>query len=241
MLFTEFAIIAFLSVFQSIFGIGLLLFGTPLFLYLGYSFVETLSLLLPVSISISAIQFFLSKNIDYQFVKNINLLCVPFVILFLAFTIIFSRHIDVKYWVSILLVVSSLTILQKRRFIQFFRYFIKYEKALLIFIGSIHGVTNMGGSFLSLFSSIKSRDDKYLARQYISYGYLSMGICQYTIVVLLNQGTFSFEKIYYVLLPAFVYFPSQKIFNFIIYDVYVTILGFLAFVFGIFMVISSYL
>ena len=174
MLFTEFAIIAFLSVFQSIFGIGLLLFRTPLFLYLGYSFVETLSLLLPYLYQCYSI--FSLKNIDYQFVKNINLLCVPFVILFLAFTIIFSRHIDVKYWVSILLVVSSLTILQKRRFIQFFRYFIKYEKALLIFIGSIHGVTNMGGSFLSLFSSIKSRDDKYLARQYISYGYLSMGI-----------------------------------------------------------------
>jgi uncharacterized protein len=49
-------IIAVFSVVQSIFGVGLLLFGTPTLLLLEYSYSETLWLLLPCSVTISLIQ-----------------------------------------------------------------------------------------------------------------------------------------------------------------------------------------
>ena len=49
-------IIAVFSIVQSIFGVGLLLFGTPTLLLLGYSYSETLWLLLPCSVTISLIQ-----------------------------------------------------------------------------------------------------------------------------------------------------------------------------------------
>ena len=62
MFFFEIFIIIFLIFFQSIFGIGLLLFGTPTFLLLGYNFLEVLNLLLPMSVTISLIQFFSSKK-----------------------------------------------------------------------------------------------------------------------------------------------------------------------------------
>jgi uncharacterized membrane protein YfcA len=42
------------SVIQSVFGVGVLLFGTPLLLLLGYEFVDALGVLLPVSIAISS-------------------------------------------------------------------------------------------------------------------------------------------------------------------------------------------
>ena len=58
MLLFEFLIITLLIFFQSIFGIGLLLFGTPTFLLLGYNFLEVLNLLLPTSVTISLMQFF---------------------------------------------------------------------------------------------------------------------------------------------------------------------------------------
>jgi len=51
-----FIIILVFSIVQSIFGVGLLLFGTPTFLLLGYSYTETLWLLLPCSVTISLIQ-----------------------------------------------------------------------------------------------------------------------------------------------------------------------------------------
>ena len=49
-------IIAVFSIVQSIFGVGLLLFGTPTLLLLEYSYSETLWLLLPCSVTISLIQ-----------------------------------------------------------------------------------------------------------------------------------------------------------------------------------------
>ena len=69
----EIIIIIILIILQSIFGIGLLLFGTPTFILFGYSFAETLSLLLPISILISLIQIFFSKKKNMNFFKNFNL------------------------------------------------------------------------------------------------------------------------------------------------------------------------
>jgi len=75
MLFFEALIVIILIFFQSIFGIGLLLFGTPTFLLLGYNFLDVLNILLPISISISAIQLFLSK----KKIKNLNIILIYFV------------------------------------------------------------------------------------------------------------------------------------------------------------------
>jgi len=49
-------LILILSLFQSVFGVGLLLFGTPTLLALGVPFFETLSIILPPSLSISLLQ-----------------------------------------------------------------------------------------------------------------------------------------------------------------------------------------
>jgi hypothetical protein len=46
-------IIAMISAIQSMFGAGVLLFGTPLLLLFGHEFVDVLVLLLPISIAIN--------------------------------------------------------------------------------------------------------------------------------------------------------------------------------------------
>ena len=71
--FNEILVIITLIIFQSIFGVGLLLFGTPTFLYFNYSFSETLSLLLPISFTISLIQYLNSKEKDIYFNNKFNL------------------------------------------------------------------------------------------------------------------------------------------------------------------------
>ena len=82
----EISIISLFSFIQSIFGIGLLLLGTPTFLLLGYSYFEVLNLLLPFSIIISAFQIFFSKNTDKKFIYRILIFSIPLVIfgLFIA-------------------------------------------------------------------------------------------------------------------------------------------------------------
>ena len=68
----ELIVIVFLIIVQSIFGVGLLLFGTPTLLILGYDFANTINILMPVSISISLMQFFRSKISDRKF-KQVTL------------------------------------------------------------------------------------------------------------------------------------------------------------------------
>ena len=77
------------AIVQSIFGTGVLLFGTPLLLILGYNFQYALIILLPTSILIS---FFQLKNnlnkIDIQFYKKLFLFSIPPIILFFYLTIL---------------------------------------------------------------------------------------------------------------------------------------------------------
>ena len=63
----EIFLISFFSIFQSIFGIGLLVFGTPTFLLLGYDFFDVLNILLPHSIVISFLQMISSQEKDINF------------------------------------------------------------------------------------------------------------------------------------------------------------------------------
>ena len=62
MIILETIIILFLIVFQSIFGIGLLVFGTPTLMILGYQYSDILSVLLPISCSISLIQILMLES-----------------------------------------------------------------------------------------------------------------------------------------------------------------------------------
>ena len=62
----EALIISILIFFQSIFGVGLLLFGTPTFLLLNYNFLDTLNILLPISVSISFLQLIYSKKKKFR-------------------------------------------------------------------------------------------------------------------------------------------------------------------------------
>lgn len=44
------------SLIQAIFGVGVLLLGTPILLVLGYDFVKAITILLPVSLAINLFQ-----------------------------------------------------------------------------------------------------------------------------------------------------------------------------------------
>ena len=181
--FFEIIIILVLITIQSIFGVGLLLFGTPSFLLLGYDFANTINILMPVSITISALQFFKSNVSDRNFIKEYNLFCLPFLILFLVMALKFKHLLDFKILVACLLIFSSILILNKRRFSSFKKIFFSSKKYILIGIGCVHGLTNMGGSFLAIYSTLVSKNKKEVARYYISYGYLIMGVFQFITVL----------------------------------------------------------
>ena len=140
-------IIMITSTVQSIFGTGVLLFGTPLLLLIGYNFQQALIILLPTSILISFFQVINNiNNIDYKFYKKLFIITVPLICLFLFLTNI--NPININFFVGGLLVIISLK--ENIKSIQsFIKYIIKYEPLYLIITGIIHGITNLGGALLS--------------------------------------------------------------------------------------------
>ena len=237
-LYFEILLIFILIAIQSIFGVGLLLFGTPSFLLFGYDFANTINILMPISITISALQFFKSKKRDNNFLKEYNLYCLPFLIIFLLIALNFKEFFDFKLLVAILLILSSILILNKKRFSSFKNHFFKFKKIVLVGIGCVHGLTNMGGSFLAIYSTLVSKNVKLTARYYICYGYLIMGIVQYLLVLIISFSLLQFDKLYYVFFAFIIYFPLQKIFNKIDDKNFSIIINFIALIYGFLIIIS---
>ncbi len=208
----ELLIIFILCIFQSVFGVGLLLFGTPIFLMLDYSFISTLMTILPVSIIISFFQIIHKGNLKKNQMMEFNLQSLPFLLFFLILSIN-TKFIDIKLCVSLLLIISSLITLSESKITQWKKYILNYKKYFLMLIGSIHGFTNMGGGFLSIFSSIIHENNKFLARSYIAYGYFIMGVIQFATLLIFSNKQIEIMNLLYVFIPILVFFPSQQIFR----------------------------
>jgi len=237
--FLEALILLVLIIFQSIFGVGLLLFGTPTFLIFDYDFLNTLNILLPISIVISFLQFISLKTPIKKIVFDYNFYCLPFLIIFLIVALNFKEILNFKLYVAFILIITSILSLKKNTVSLQKKKTLKYKKLILVFIGFVHGLTNMGGGFLSIFSSLINNNKKYV-RHFISYGYLTMGLLQYFILLFLEQKNLNFSKIYYIFLVMFVYFPCQKIFK-KVNDIYFSkIIGVIALLYGMVILGSNF-
>ena len=104
----ELLIIIFLSIFQSVSGIGLLLIGTPTFLLLGYNFFNVLNILLPFSITISLLQVIYSKEADPRFNMRILLYCIPSLIFALSILTEYQNNIDFILLISFTIIFFSI-------------------------------------------------------------------------------------------------------------------------------------
>ena len=139
--------VAVTSFVQSIFGVGVLLFGTPLLLLQGYSFIESVNVLLPISLLINLVQ--VAKNhrsVDWGFYKKVLVYASPFIVIFLLVVTAFTINIGLVVGIFLLLVASKDYFLRVNKVIHFF---IGYERIYLGVTGMIHGLTNLGGSLLS--------------------------------------------------------------------------------------------
>ena len=137
----EIILITLLCIFQSVFGVGLLLLGTPTFLLIGYDFFEVLNILLPYSIVISFLQIFVNKKQNFNFGKKILIHSIPFLILGLIIVEYIQHKINFVLIVSIFLIVFSVLNIRnlKNKKIK-----IKNINFSLKFLGLFHGLTNLG-------------------------------------------------------------------------------------------------
>jgi len=101
-------VISFFTIVQSVFGVGLLVFGTPTLLLMGYSFPETLSYLLPASIVVSFLQVYKNWNQIILYRINIIFYILPMVaigLLLITYYFNFNLHLII----GAMLLLTSLT------------------------------------------------------------------------------------------------------------------------------------
>lgn len=192
------SVVLLFSVVQSVFGVGILLFGTPTLLLLGLPFDVTLWTLLPSSVAISFIQI-INHYTLVQKKRYVFYYTLPALIVSLIIVIYYDAIIDMKKTVGMMLILVGL--IRFSEYLQNILCFLikKHIKLYYVMMGSVHGVSNMGGGPLSvLMSSLYSGKD--IIRVNIAFVYLIFGLSQLVVLSVVSNHTFQING---VLLIAF--------------------------------------
>ena len=136
------------SFIQSIFGVGVLLFGTPLLMLQGYNFFQAVIVLLPISLLINLSQIAKDhKRVNIDFYKKIIVYTIPFIVIFLA--VLNEIKINIGLLISVLLLFVAAKDFSDR-VNNFVNLVVRHERSYFILMGIVHGLTNLGGPLLTV-------------------------------------------------------------------------------------------
>jgi len=182
--------------FQSIIGVGVLVLGTPFLLILKFSIVETFFILLPISIITSLLNLIIinysNKSLNkssYKEFKKFFIICIPSIFIGLILLKFFESHINFKQLVSFVIFFSVILIILKDKIkfrVNFFRI------SILSSVGIVHGLTNSGGTLMSLALSVNNKKD--YARLNTTFFYLILASFQYFLTIIIFFDKFIFPK-----------------------------------------------
>ena len=173
------------TVIQNIFGVGILVFGTPILLGLGYDLMTTLGILLPSSLLVSLIQIITIKNV--QFPSTHVLIQSIFGVLIGAFLLLyFSVPLSVYGVTAVaMLLAGCLRLNLKLRQTMF--YFLTRPSLNFYFINGIfHGFSNLGGILLVLRNNLEINAKNQSLMNTASV-YLFYVLSQISVFVLIRQ------------------------------------------------------
>lgn len=198
-------VIIMFSIIQSLFGVGLLVFGTPTLLLLGYSFDVALTYLLPSSIIISLVQIIYSKAAISSFQKKILYYSVPSILIGLIFVISEVIIFNIGLVVGLMLIASVL-LKNIKSLDSFLKNIFRSNLNVYIFImGFIHGISNMGGGLLTVLVTTLT-DKKDEQRKNIACGYLIFGLTQLLVLMIMKYQVFTIWSLYLPAISLIIYF-----------------------------------
>ncbi|WP_413741627.1 TSUP family transporter [Sodalis sp. RH15] len=176
-------IVALFSIVQSVFGMGLLVFGTPTLLLMGYPFSDVLSILLPPSLTISTIQVLRQGKQQKHFALSLIKFCLPVLIISLAWTLFSKQKLNLHYIIAAILIFTAISRFSVhvsnalRQFIE------RNSRKYMATMGFVHGMTNMGGSLLSTYAVTQHQLKKEvlgcIVTGYLLFGIVQLGTLQY--------------------------------------------------------------
>jgi uncharacterized membrane protein YfcA len=211
-----YGLILVLAVVQSLFGVGILLFGTPILLIAGYEYHEALMYLLPASAAISWSQVWDYKayKLDGGYRKLFLLICIPCLVVGMLLTQQFDLKFEIRVFITIMLFLAFILRTSSRLRVRLQRLMKKRLKFALGSMGLIHGLSNMGGSVLTpLVSSLYPEKNKVMAG--VSFDYAFMASFQLAILILVQGHKFmSHYLIGSVIALSVRYLIGKKVFEF---------------------------
>jgi len=196
------------SIVQSLIGVGVLLFGTPTLLLMGYSYHETLYLILPTSILISILQTFNSSKLLSD-TKYIFIYTLPMIFIGLLMVTYFYEVINIRYVVGgMLLFIGLIRIVPFVK--QNLKVFLYKNKAIYhTIMGLVHGFSNMGGGMLLvLMSTVHEKRNVALAN--IAYTYLLFGVIQMTTLYLFSKELININAFILAFISLIAYIFTTK-------------------------------
>lgn len=209
-------IIILLSTLQSIFGVGILIFGTPFLLFLGLEYDEALFRLLPASIGISLSQMidYRKTKLDFSYRKSFLIICCPMIILSSLFLKSYISLPFIKFFIVAILFFIIILRINNQASAHLQTWFKKNFKFALALMGLIHGISNMGGAILTpMASSIFQNKIRILTA--ISFDYFFMASFQLLTLFFISNVTFKLEYLFGFIVSIVVrYLIGRKAFNF---------------------------
>ena len=201
-------IIVLFSIVQSLFGVGLLLFGTPTLLLLEYSYSETLWILLPCSLTISLIQV---AN-DYKLIeakKRAVYFVIPTLILGLVIVLNYFNGLNITKIIGALLILIGVIRFSTKLQTLLVSMVRKNIQLYYVIIGLVHGITNMGGGPLSIvMSSIYYK--KQIIRVNVAFVYLILATFQLAVLSIISHTNIRSEVIYLIPITLVSYLFTSK-------------------------------
>jgi uncharacterized membrane protein YfcA len=189
---------------QSLFGVGLLVFGTPTLLLLGYSFESTIAVLLPASVTISFLQVLAGRQHIGRLKRDIPIHCVPLIALGLTLVLAEIVAVDMKMMVGVLLLSTGIIRFHGGTQRALARLLATNLKLYIMAMGLVHGLSNMGGGLLTvLVTSLYG--EKESIRANIAYGYLIFASAQLIVLAVLDTQALSFRCIVFALISLLTY------------------------------------
>ena len=222
---------------QSIFGVGVLLLGTPTLLILGYSFVETLSHLLPLSLLINSLQIYNNiKIVDWDFIKLLLFFSIPSTGICLYLSLFFSFDITLILGMFMVMLALKNT---TQKIESAFSFLLKKDFAVFTSLGIIHGFTNLGGSILSMKIFILDHE-KDVKRATMATAYLLLATIQLSIIFL-TQPLFKLDPAFFLLGLATFVLSEQFVFKNITLKLFDSLFAYIILAFGLSLIIKSIL
>jgi hypothetical protein len=199
------AVVAICAVAQSLVGVGVLVLGTPLLLLLQVPFPEILLDLLPCSIAINLIQVLTSRREEgREFRRDFLVFCLPAVALGLLLVLQLSVRVNIRPFVALVLLATAALRLLGHRSAAWQGFLRRGVRPLLVLMGLVHGLTNLGGGLLT--AVVGSRfERKEEIRANIAFGYLLMATSQIAVLLLTQPLTPGPQQLYLPALAVTVY------------------------------------